>query len=216
MRICSCLQGLEATYIPKLTSSSSISELAVQHLPGPPDNPGHLKILNLIPYAKSSLPYKVTYHRTQGSGHKHLRESVGEECYSVNHTQVPSFRVLSECWSPGISKTVLKFSSHQKTQSSPPVPPLEAPGAPLRLVAEMFMGLQTLHLLPQSLELAALRASPPLGCLSSTFPWHAHFQTLISHNLQPPLGPHTLASRFTKVMAILPQSSLRTTSRRGT
>ena len=216
MRIFSCLQGLEATYIPRLTSPSSISELAVQHLLGPPDNPGHLKILNLIPSAKSSLPYKFTYHRIQGSGHKHLRESVGGGVLFANHTQVPSFRVLSECLSPGVSRTVLKFSSHQKTQSSPPVPPLEAPGAPLRLVAEMFMGLQTLQLLPQSLELAALRATPPLGCLSSTFPWHAHYQTLISHNLQPPLGPHTLASRFTKVMAILPQSSLRTMSRRGT
>lgn len=66
----------------------------------------------------------------------------------MNHTQVPSVKVLSECLSPEVSRTVLKFPSHQKTQSSPPVPALEAPGAPLRLVAEMFMCLQTLQLLP--------------------------------------------------------------------
>lgn len=57
-------------------SPSSISELAVPRLLGPLENPGHLKILNLISSAKSSLPYKFIYHRIQGSGHKLLRESV--------------------------------------------------------------------------------------------------------------------------------------------
>ena len=40
--------------------------------------------------------------------------------YSVNHTQVPSCKVLSEHLSPGVSRTVLKFfSSHRETRSSP-------------------------------------------------------------------------------------------------
>lgn len=128
---------------------------------GPPVNPGHrphLKILNLSSFAKSSFPYKVT-----GSGIR-TRTSQGvsgeEGCDSVNHTQVPSFKVLS----PGVSRTVLKFfSSHRETRSSPSTPALEAPGAPLRWVAEMLKGLQTFQLLLQSLEPTALRRTPPLA-----------------------------------------------------